>query len=155
MKFENIEMEKLWNNYLISINENPQNSKLLCKSVDYFGEEHIADTLFELIYRGEKTAGCGCLWSTEEELFEKGDLSIVTNLTGSKGCIMETQKITIKKFLEITEEEAKLEGEGDLSLEYWRKAHKEFFQKEGKEQGKIFDEEMLVIFEEFKVVYKE
>ena len=66
-------------------------------------------------------------------LFEKEDLSIVKNLTDSKGCI-ETQKITIKNFLEITEEEAKLEGEGDLSLEYWRKAHKEFFQKEGKEQ---------------------
>ena len=47
----------------------------------------------------------------------------------------------------------KLEGEDD-SLESWQKSHKRFFEEEGKELGYEFSEDMLVIFEEFEVVYK-
>lgn len=150
-------IKKLWNSYLKSIGEDPENTKLECKMVEYFGNEDIADELFELVYSGKKTATCGSIWSYEFEEIEplkKGDLSIVTDSLGEKACVIETTNIIIKKFNEITEEEAKLEGEGDLSLEYWRNAHKRFFIEECKEIGKEFSEEMPVFFEEFKVVYK-
>ena len=152
---ENI--KKLWEDYLISIGENPENSKIECKMVEYFGNEEIADELFELVCSGKKIATCGSLWSYQFEgldTLKKGDLTIVTDYLGEKACVIKTTNITIKKFNEITEEEARLEGEGDLSLDYWREGHKKFFSEECKEMGKEFSEEMPVVFEEFKVVYR-
>lgn len=150
-------IKKLWEDYLISIGEEPNNTNLECKMVDYFGNEEIADELFSLVYEGKKTATCGSLWSYEFEKvkpLEKGDLSIFTDYLGEKACVVRTNNITIKKFIEISEEEARLEGEGDLSLEYWRQEHKKFFESECEEIGKEFSEEMPVVFEEFEVVYK-
>lgn len=45
------------------------------------------------------------------------------------------------------------EGEGDGSLEYWRNVHDEFFSKEMAEIGKLFDEDMPVVCEEFELVF--
>lgn len=152
---ENI--KKLWENYLISIGEDPQNTKIECKMVEYFGNEEIADELFDLVYKGKKVATCGSPWAYQSEglnTLKKGDLTIVTDYLGEKACIIKTTKMTIKKFNEITAEEAALEGEGDLSLDYWREGHKKFFSIECKEIGKEFSEEMPVVFEEFEVVYK-
>ena len=59
----------------------------------------------------------------------------------------------VKLFREITEEEAGIEGEGDGSLEYWRNGHRYFFEREYKEQGKTFSEDIPVIFEIFNVIY--
>ena len=152
---ENI--KKLWEDYLLSIGENFENTKLVCKMVDYFGDESCADELFDLVYEGKKVATCGSLWTYEyykEEPFKKDELSIVTNFDGSKACVIKTVDTIIKKFSEVTEEEAKLEGEGDLSLEYWRKEHERFFKREFLEIGKVFSENIPVVFERFQVIYK-
>jgi uncharacterized protein YhfF len=152
---ENI--KNLWENYLTSIGENPENTKLECKIVEYFGNNKIADELFNLVYSGKKTATCGSLWSYEAEKtnpLEKGDLNIVTDYCGKKACVIKTTNIKIKKFIEISEVDARLEGEGDLSLKYWREEHKKFFEEKCKEIGKEFSEKMPVVFEEFEVVYK-
>jgi uncharacterized protein YhfF len=45
-------------------------------------------------------------------------------------------------------------AEGDKSLKYWRDVHKKYFTKELKEIGKEFNEDMLVVCEEFDVVEK-
>ncbi|PXM28036.1 ASCH domain-containing protein, partial [Klebsiella variicola] len=42
---------------------------------------------------------------------------------------------------------ARKEGEGDLSLEYWKREHQRFFSCEGH-----FSEDMELIAEEFEVV---
>lgn len=150
-------IKKLWENYLISIGEDPKNTKVECKMVEYFGNEEIADELFDLVYEGKKVATCASLWAYEFEglnTLKKGDLTIATDYLGEKACVIKTTNITIKKFNEITEDEARLEGEGDLSLDYWREGHKKFFSEECKEMGKEFSEEIPVVFEEFEVVYK-
>ena len=58
---ENI--KKLWENYLISIGEKPNNTNLECKMIDYFGNEEIADELFSLVYEGKKNSN---LWQSLE-----------------------------------------------------------------------------------------
>ena len=63
------------------------------------------------------------LYKDNEKIPEVGDLSVITYGNGLPGCIIETKEIRIKPFKEITGDEARLEGEGDLSLDYWRKAH--------------------------------
>ena len=49
---------------------------------------------------------------------------------------------------------ANIEGEGDKSLRYWREVHKNFFKRELEALNMEFIEDMLVVFEEFEVVYK-
>jgi uncharacterized protein YhfF len=45
------------------------------------------------------------------------------------------------------------EGEGDRSLEYWRKVHIDFLTHELSEINKTFTENTLVVCEEFELVY--
>ena len=51
------------------------------------------------------------------------------------------------RFNEVTEELAKREEEGDLSLAYWQEGHKDFFNREGH-----FSEDMESVFEEFELI---
>lgn len=67
---------------------------------------------------------------------------------------METKNITIIPFKDITYDICSREGEDD-SLESWREGHIRFFSNEGKEIGYEFTEDMLVVFEDFEVIYQE
>ena len=94
-----------------------------------------AGKLYQLAVDGKKKATTGSIWAYDydnEPLLNPGDLTILTNYDGSKACIIRTKKVIIKKFKEVTEEEAEKEGEGDLSINYWRRVHKEYFIEECK-----------------------
>lgn len=54
----------------------------------------------------------------------------------------------------MTEELASREGEGNRSLEYWRKVHITYFTDELKKESIEFDESMPVLFEEFVKVFE-
>ncbi|WP_263347600.1 ASCH domain-containing protein [Paraclostridium sp. AKS81] len=56
--------------------------------------------------------------------------------------------------IDVDERLASIEGEGDKSLRYWREAHIDFFKRELEALNMEFIEDMLVVFEEFEVVYK-
>ncbi|MBE6054553.1 MAG: ASCH domain-containing protein [Clostridium sartagoforme] len=119
--------------------------------------EVLANELLELVLEGKKKATASSLLSYEIEgtiLPEIGDLSIVTDWDGNPKCVIETKNITIIPFKDITYDICMREGEDD-SLESWRKGHIKFFTNEGKELGYDFTEDMLVVFEDFEVVYKE
>ncbi len=45
------------------------------------------------------------------------------------------------------------EGEGDRSLEYWRKVHIDFLTRELAEINKAFTKKTQVVCEEFELVY--
>ncbi|MBC2192346.1 ASCH domain-containing protein [Listeria sp. FSL L7-0229] len=62
--------------------------------------------------------------------------------------------VTIMPFNEVPETFAYLEGEGDRTLEYWRQVHTSFFMNECVELGIPFEEDALVVCEEFEVVFK-
>ena len=149
----------IWERYLKSIGESIELTKRRYVSVEHFCyEKQAADKLYELVILGVKTATCGSLWMYQyenEPILKEGDLTILTNYDETRMCIIKTEKVIIKAFNEITPEEAKKEGEGDLSLEYWRKVHKAFFEDECKTMNKEFIETMPVVFEEFTIEYKE
>ena len=46
------------------------------------------------------------------------------------------------------------EGEGDKSLDYWRKAHVSFFERELKNEKIKFSGDTEVVFEEFEMIFK-
>ena len=65
-----------------------------------------------------------------------------------------TTKVYIEQYKNISQEHAYKEGEGDRSLDYWRKVHSDFFTKELAEAGVEFNEDMKVVCEEFETVFK-
>ena len=78
---------------------------------------------------GKKTGTCSALWEWEAEgnpIPQPGLISIVLDGIGKPICIIETTEVLVCRFNAVDEEFAHAEGEGDLSLEYWREAHKKF-----------------------------
>lgn len=115
------------------------------------------DQLLDLTMKGIKTATASAyqLYQLDQEKVpEVGDYSILLNSQGEACCIIQTTKVTIVPYREVTEEQAYLEGEGDRTLRYWREVHEEFFRGELEPRGLEFTEEILVVYEQFKVVYR-
>lgn len=116
-----------------------------------------ADLLAALVVSGTKTATSSSypLYELENEsLPEEGEYSVILDSENNAVCIIQTKKTYILPFDKITKEFAYKEGEGDRSLEYWRKVHEEFFTKCLKEYGIKFSYDMKVVCEEFEVVFK-
>lgn len=120
-----------------------------------FGIE--ADLLADLVIRGEKTATASAypLYAIENEpLPNVGEYSIILDSENKAICVIQTTKVYIEEFNKISKNHAFKEGEGDKSLSYWIKCHKEFFTMCMNKAGKEFNENMKVVCEEFKVVFK-
>ena len=115
------------------------------------------DKLAELTEKGIKTATCSAYYWYEkegEELPKEGEYSVILNSRSEAVCVTKTTKVYIEQYKNISQEHAYKEGEGDRSLEYWRKVHSDFFTKELAEAGVEFNEDMKVVCEEFETVFK-
>ena len=82
-----------------------------------------------------------------------GDYSVVLDSKDGAVCIIQTTKVYVVPFDEVSEEHAFKEGEGDRSLQYWRRVHEEFFKDEFREAGVSFNYQMKVVCEEFTGVF--
>lgn len=90
----------------------------------------------------------------EEELPRVGDLDVVLDGQGQAVGIIETTKVTVLPFREVSADHAYKEGEGDRSLAYWRQVHEELFTKWLADIGLSFSPSSKVVLEEFQLVYK-
>ena len=114
------------------------------------------DLLAELVAKGVKTATASAYDEYvhfEEELPRVGDLDVVLDGQGQAVGIIETTKVTVLPFREVSADHAYKEGEGDRSLAYWRQVHEELFTKWLADIGLTFSPESKVVLEEFHVVY--
>ncbi|KZK81262.1 ASCH domain protein [Pseudovibrio sp. Ad13] len=116
-----------------------------------FGDSpDLADSLLELVLNGTKTATCGDLLSYEKEgdpLPQPGDQFVILDGKGQAACVIEMVTVDVRQFDEIDEIWAVLEGEGDLSLEFWQDAHREYFERNG-----VFAQDMKLVCEYFQLV---
>lgn len=116
-----------------------------------------ADDLARLTAEGIKTgtASAHALYELENEPLPEADgCSVITFIDGTAACVIKTTRVYVVPFKDVSAEHAWREGEGDRGLDYWRKVHKAFFSQELKEAGLEFTEEMNVVCEEFKVIFK-
>jgi uncharacterized protein YhfF len=115
----------------------------------------LADYCFDLVVTGKKTATSSLYRAYEkrEDISKVGEKSIVTNFKGNRKCLIELIEVKIRKYSDIDEQYAALEGEGDLTLTYWKKTHREFFKASdfGKTIINNLENELLVC-EIFKVL---
>lgn len=116
-----------------------------------------AEKLGQLIMKGVKTGTCSALWEWEAEgntIPKPGMITIVLNRKQMPVCVIENIEVFVCRFNAIDEEFAQAEGEGDLSLAYWREAHMRHFSRTLPKIGKDFREDMPLVCERFKVIYK-
>ena len=116
-----------------------------------------ADELARLTADGIKTATASAypLYELEgEELPKAGEYNVILCTDGTALCITETTKVTLVPYRDVSADHAFREGEDDRSLSSWRNIHERFFTEELAAAGLTFTEDMMVVCEEFRVVFK-
>ena len=106
-----------------------------------------ANQLVELVLEGKKTATTYLY--EDDEKYKENDISILTDINGNDVCLIQTKKIIITTFKNITWDLAVLEGENN-SLDDWRKEHYNFFKK----ITASFNKDTKVVFEIFEMINK-
>lgn len=150
-------VKQMWRAYLESIGRNDEDPNMKYEAWHFCDNEKDADELAELASQGVKRATTGLyfLYELEKEaLPEVGNLNVVTDWNGIARCIIKTIKVMVLPFRDVPEEFAYTEGEGDKSLDYWRRVHVDAFSRYMKPLNMEFNEDMQVVCEEFEVVYK-
>jgi uncharacterized protein YhfF len=112
-----------------------------------FGDSpELANELLALVLSGTKRATC---WAASQGLLsaEVGKSMVVLDGRGNPKAVLKTVELTKRRFDEVDEAFAFDEGEGDLSLEYWRSAHARYFTRLGH-----FAPDMMLWCERFKLV---
>lgn len=149
-------IQSYWQKFLSTLPpESPYHAKTYI--AEGWGDSpEMADELGTLIAQGTKTGTCSALWEWEVEgnsIPEVGLITIALDGRGEPLCIVETVEVSIRKYNEVDADFARAEGEGDLSLNYWRAAHKRFFTRVLSKFGREFSEEMPLVCERFRVIY--
>lgn len=115
-------------------------------------DPQMADDLAREVLSGRKTATASAVEGyTEDEPMPTvdGKFDIVLNGKGQPIAAVTNSKVYQTTFDKVKAEHAYKEGEGNLSLAYWRQAHEEFWRKFG-----LFRPDMPVLCEEYEILYK-
>ena len=119
-----------------------------------FGDSpEMADELLALVMEGKKTATSSLAHEYEDEgeaLPNVGDLSIILDGQGTPTALIKTTEVCVQPFSEVSLNQSAAEGEGDCTLENWRATHRQLWTRDGHE----FEDETLVVWESFKVLYR-
>ncbi|MFI3238222.1 MAG: ASCH domain-containing protein [Lachnospiraceae bacterium] len=112
--------------------------------------------LADLVRTGQKTATASAyaFYQFEDSPLPRvGDYNIILDSDEEAVCITKTTKVYTTPFCDVSDTHAFKEGEGDKSLAFWRDSHEHFFARELQEIGLTFTPDMIVVCEEFEVVY--
>ncbi|MEX0289558.1 MAG: ASCH domain-containing protein [Flavobacteriaceae bacterium] len=119
--------------------------------------EKDANELIKLVLKGKKRATSHSLLGLQyrkEPLPKIGDFTILTDWDGNAKCIVRTVAVRLKPFFAIRSSYAKLEGEGDGSLDYWKKVHWDYYTRELEPFGRVPRDSMIVVCEVFEKVFQ-
>lgn len=136
---------------------NPQIDPAAPYQVWYFGNSpEMAEELADLVIAGKKfaTASLADVNNIKPQEAPVADgYSVVTNFEGNPRCIIRTTEIVYTPFDEVGAQFAADEGEGDQSLEYWRRVHTEYFVREAAAMNIDFNEKSIVCCERFRLLF--
>ena len=125
--------------------------------VDGYGDSvELSTELLDLIRSGRKRAGTGLVWAYDhdrEPIAKSGDIEVVVDHLNRPALVTRIVSSETVAFNEVSAEYAATEGEGDGSLEYWRKGHWNFFSRECRRIGREPTETLPVICNVFEVLH--
>lgn len=145
---------EMWERFIES---SPEYSETKYRAWYFCDNERCANELAALVSIGIKRATTSLmLWyeNGNEVMPEVNDVNIVTDWNGVAQCIIKTKKVLVLPFKNVYCEMAFTEGEGDKSLDYWKKAHVSFFERELENEKIKFSGDTEVVFEEFEMIFK-
>ncbi len=146
-------VEQMWRNYCV---ESGRTGMPRPGAGHFCDNQKDANTCAALVLAGKKRATASSLWSYEAAGHSPpsvGDLHIVTDWSGVAQCIIRITYTEVIAFEDIDAEHALAEGEGDGSLEWWRREHWAYYQREFSVIGRLPTPSMPLVFERFEVVY--
>lgn len=152
---ENASARNLWGDFLDAhlefVNED-------APRVGYFGDnEQDADTCAKLVCKDIKRASSRTLLGIQlrnDPMPRIGDFFVVTDWSGKAKCIIRITTVKLIPYFAIHSEHARLEGEGDKSLEHWRETHWNHFTRELAEFDRKPLDSMIVVFQRFEKVFQ-
>ncbi len=125
--------------------------------VSWFGDSpQMAAELGQLVREGRKTATASLMWSWEEEgdlLPVAGEREVVIDWAGRPLAVIELTEVSVVPFIDVDARFAEDEGEGDRSLDYWRAAHRSFFERECSRIRRQMTEDAPVVCVRFRLVH--
>lgn len=126
-------------------------------SLGGFGDSpELSAELIGLIVQGGKRGTCSLLWAWDADgvpVPQVGDIEIVLDHLDRPALVKRILTVEIVAYCDVGAEFAALEGEGDLSLAYWRAAHWDFFGRECERIGRTLDAAMPLVCETFEVLH--
>ncbi|WP_420321117.1 ASCH domain-containing protein [Flagellimonas sp.] len=152
---ENASARNLWGDFLDAHLEFA--SEDAPKVIHFCDNEKDANDCVNLVCKDVKRATSHSLLGLQnrkEPMPRIGDFAVVTDWSGKAKCVIRTTSVKLVPYFAVNSEHARLEGEGDKSLEHWQKTHWDYYTRELSEFNKIPRESMIVVFEEFEKVFQ-
>lgn len=147
--------EQLWAEFCQKKNIDPLTPYLAWA---FCGGGPLADELAELVLCGRKFGTASAyddyiLENALDELPKTGDYSVILLDSGEAVCVVRNYEVYIRPFGEVPPFHAFSEGEGDLSLAYWRRVHTDFFEPTLKAGGLELTADSPIVCEKFCLEY--
>jgi uncharacterized protein YhfF len=149
------QIQNFWRQFCAKHSDiNPDES---CEVWHFANNTETADALAHLVIAGVKKATASLM----EHDSDNGDggivggYSVVTDFNGRPRCVIQTTEVRHLPFRDVDERFAFDEGEGDRTLDYWRRAHRRFFAECCVELGLEFNESMLICCKRFRKLFPE
>ena len=142
----------LWERYRTI---NPAAPATLPTSFHFCDNREDADLCAELVGAARKRATATSLAELElngDPLPQVGDYAIVTDWDGHARAVIRTTSVEIKRFGNIDATFAEKEGEGDLTLEWWRAAHEAYYRRVLDGSFYRIDDDLEIACEEFELI---
>lgn len=151
---DNASARNMWGDYLDKHLEDAFHEAP--KTIHFFDNEKDANECVKLVKNGIKKAISHSLIGIQcrnERLPKIGDFTVITDWNGKAQCIVRTTKVQLKPFFSIDEEYAKIEGEGDKSLNHWKYFYWYYYTRELEALNRVPSKSMIVVCQEFEKVF--
>lgn len=145
--------KEMWEEFLKT---NPEYQDIKYDVWSFGHTEKEAEELLSLVLIKKKTATTSSylnLFYDCDDIPKINEVSIITDFNGKAKAIIQITDVQIINFNQMTEELASKEGEGNL--EEWKKIHQKFYARELQFINTEFNENIPLVYEEFKLIYGE
>lgn len=126
------------------------------KVIKLWDNEEQANNAMSLVRQGIKKASSLSLLGLQyrnEPLPKMGDFLVLTDWHDTARCIVRISSVKLRPFFSVDADFARLEGEGDKSLEHWKKTHWDYFTRELESFDRLPRESMIVVCSTFEKVF--
>ena len=147
-----------WKQFIDSLPASDKALPILAGSDSFGFTEEDACAIADLVLEGTKTATGSLLWSYEadgERVPQVGDFWIITKGHDDPVCVIETIDHCVIPFDQVPPDYAWEGGEGDRTIEGWRRIYRQLIQEECARIGRVPSKQAPLVMERFRVVYKE